>query len=222
MADATILVVEDDTALLEGLRDILELSSYHVFTARNGVEGLAALQNRVPDLIVSDINMPRMDGYQFYAHVRARPESRRHEVYEFVRTQLDAGRLAYIVYPLVEESSKVDLKAATLVPILQANIDSEARVMTDEAGQYVHLRKHFAEHGVVDHGAEEYVHPDDGTIHTNTIEGFFSIFKRGMKGIYQHCGKEHLHRYVAEFDFRYSNRAGLGRTFPLLRASSLM
>lgn len=74
LMNATILVVEDDTALLEGLRDILELSGYHVFTARNGVEGLAALQNQVPDLIVSDINMPRMDGYQFYAHVRARPD----------------------------------------------------------------------------------------------------------------------------------------------------
>ena len=72
--DATILVVEDDTALLQGLRDILELSDYHVLTARNGVEGLAVLQNRVPDLIVSDIKMPRMDGYQFYGQVRARPD----------------------------------------------------------------------------------------------------------------------------------------------------
>jgi two-component system sensor histidine kinase/response regulator len=72
--DATILVVEDDTALLQGLRDMLELSAFNVLTARNGVEGLAVLQNRVPDLIVSDINMPRMDGYQFYGQVRARPD----------------------------------------------------------------------------------------------------------------------------------------------------
>ena len=50
----------------------------------------------------------------------------------------------------------------------------------------------------------------DRTVHTNTIEGFFSIFKRGMKGTYQHCGKQHLHRYLAEFDFRYSERARLG------------
>ena len=49
-----------------------------------------------------------------------------------------------------------------------------------------------------------------GPIHTNTIEGYFSIFKRGMRGVYQHCGEKHLHRYLAEFDFRYSNRAGLG------------
>ena len=71
---ATILVVEDDSALLDGLRDILELSGFRVLTARNGLEGLAVLQTQLPDLIVSDINMPRMDGYQFYSQVRARPE----------------------------------------------------------------------------------------------------------------------------------------------------
>jgi two-component system sensor histidine kinase/response regulator len=71
---STILVVEDDAALLEGLRDILELSGYQVLTARNGVEGLAVLQTRLPHLIISDINMPRMDGYQFYSQVRARPD----------------------------------------------------------------------------------------------------------------------------------------------------
>ena len=74
MPESTILVVEDDYALLDGLRDILELSGYRVLTARNGVEGLAVLQKQLPDLIVSDINMPRMDGYQFYAEVRTRPE----------------------------------------------------------------------------------------------------------------------------------------------------
>ena len=74
MATDTILVVEDDGALLDGLRDILELAGYAVVTARNGVEGLAALGQAVPDLIVSDINMPRLDGYQFYNQVRARPE----------------------------------------------------------------------------------------------------------------------------------------------------
>ena len=66
----------------------------------------------------------------------------------------------------------------------------------------------FRKHGHVDHHIEQYSKPD-GTS-TNTIEGFFSIFKRGMRGIYQHCGEKHLHRYLAEFDFRYSNRAKLG------------
>lgn len=100
-----------------------------------------------------------------------------------------------------------DLKIATVTPILHENVAREARVMTDEAGQYTHLGRDFAEHGVVRHSRGEY---GRGDVHTNTIEGYFSIFKRGMKGVYQHCGKRHLHRYVAEFDFRYSDRVALG------------
>jgi len=103
-----------------------------------------------------------------------------------------------------------NVDAKTLIPILQANIDLEARVMTDDAGQYYYLKNYFASHGVVRHGRNEYVSPHDRTIHTNTVEGFFSIFKRGMKGVYQHCGKQHLHRYLAEFDFRYNNRKYFG------------
>ena len=99
-----------------------------------------------------------------------------------------------------------DLKAKTIVPILRERIAAETRVMTDEAGQYTHLGRDFP-HQYVSHGKGEY---GRGDIHTNSIEGFFSIFKRGMKGVYQHCGKRHLHRYLAEFDFRYNNRAALG------------
>jgi transposase-like protein len=97
--------------------------------------------------------------------------------------------------------------AAHLVPILRANIAKEASVMTDEAGQYTHLAKDFASHDSVNHGAGEY---GRGKVHTNTVEGYYSIFKRGMKGVYQHCGEKHLHRYVAEFDFRYNNRVAIG------------
>lgn len=103
-----------------------------------------------------------------------------------------------------------NLQAKTLIPILRANIDKEARILTDEAGQYRHVRMHFRDHGFVRHGIGEYVSKDDKTLHTNTIEGFFSIFKRGMKGVYQHCGHNHLNRYLAEFDFRYSNRIANG------------
>lgn len=99
------------------------------------------------------------------------------------------------------------LSASAIVPILRENISTEARIMTDEAKQYRRLGAEFFGHSVVMHTAGEYVR---GEVHTNTIEGFFSIFKRGMKGVYQHCGKKHLHRYVAEFDFRYSNRSALG------------
>lgn len=103
-----------------------------------------------------------------------------------------------------------NLSAKALTPILVENIAKEARVMTDEAGQYQKLGETFAEHGFTSHGKGEYVSRDDRTIHTNTIEGYFSIFKRGMKGTYQHCAKHHLHRYLAEFDFRYNNRSALG------------
>jgi len=64
-----------------------------------------------------------------------------------------------------------------------------------------------ASHESVNHGKEEYVR---GDVHTNTVEGYYSVFKRGMKGVYQHCKEKHLHRYVAEFDFRYTNRSARG------------
>ncbi len=102
------------------------------------------------------------------------------------------------------------LRAADLTPILKDNIAAEAIVMTDEAGQYRDLAEHFAAHGFTRHGAGQYVDHADPTIHTNTVEGAFSIFKRGMRGVYQHCTKKHLHRYVAEFEFRYTHRERTG------------
>jgi transposase-like protein len=100
-----------------------------------------------------------------------------------------------------------DLHPSTIAPILRRNISKEARLMTDEAGHYMRVGKGFKEHGVVNHKREEWTR---GDIHTNTVEGYFSIFKRGMKGIYQHCSEQHLHRYLAEFDFRYNNRIARG------------
>jgi transposase-like protein len=100
-----------------------------------------------------------------------------------------------------------------VLPIIRDNIARESHVMTDEAGQYRKLGDEFADHHAVDHSREEYAYTDRATgekIGTNTVEGFYSIFKRGMKGVYQHCGEKHLHRYLAEFDFRYSNRSALG------------
>ncbi len=100
-----------------------------------------------------------------------------------------------------------DLKLTTIEPILRENIAKEARLMTDEATHYLTVGGEFAEHGVVNHKRDEYVR---GDIYTNTVEGFFSVFKRGMKGTYQHCAKKHLHRYLAEFDFRYNHRVAHG------------
>lgn len=100
-----------------------------------------------------------------------------------------------------------DLKPSTIAPLVRENMAKEARLMTDEAGHYLHLGKEFAAHGVVRHGRGEYV---VGDVHTNRIEGYFSIFKRGMRGVYQQCSKKHLHRYLAEFDFRFNARVALG------------
>jgi transposase-like protein len=95
----------------------------------------------------------------------------------------------------------------TVTKIVKENVAKETVFFTDESRLYGEATAHFAEHHTVRHSAGEYVR---GEVHTNTIEGAFSIFKRGMKGIYQHCGEKHLHRYLAEFDFRYNNRVVLG------------
>jgi transposase-like protein len=92
-------------------------------------------------------------------------------------------------------------------PILARNVSDSAHLMTDEARVYLSIGAYYAQHSQVNHSGGEY---GRGDLHTNTIEGFFSIFKRGMKGVYQHCQEKHLHRYLAEFDFRYSNRVALG------------
>ncbi len=86
-------------------------------------------------------------------------------------------------------------------------VDPSAHLMTDQARMYNNVGKQFASHSRVNHSIHEYVR---GNAYTNTIEGFFSIIKRGMKGVYQHCREDHLQRYLAEFDFRYNNRQALG------------
>ncbi len=95
----------------------------------------------------------------------------------------------------------------TVRKIVSGNVARESRLHTDESKLYAGADKHFAAHETVKHSAKEYVR---GDVHTNSAEGFFSIFKRGMKGIYQHCREKHLHRYLAEYDFRYNHRVKLG------------
>jgi transposase-like protein len=119
----------------------------------------------------------------------------------------------HAVVSLVERGGQVrsqhvnDVNAATLRPILKAEIDPASWLMTDESSVYRSIGKEFKYHFTVEHGAGEYVR---GGAHTTTIEGFFSIFKRGMIGVYQHCSSAHLKRYLAEFDFRYNKRIALG------------
>ncbi len=91
-----------------------------------------------------------------------------------------------------------------------ANIDPDTRLLTDSANVYRRIGAQMTGHEAVNHSVGEYVREADVTVHTNTVEGTFSIFKRGMRGIYQHCSRKHLHRYLAEFDFRFSNRIAVG------------
>jgi hypothetical protein len=102
----------------------------------------------------------------------------------------------------IDSTRRIDVEG-----IMRANIRKESSLMTDEARHYKAIGREFASHESVDHGECEY---GRGVVHTNTVEGFYSVFKRGMKGVYQHCSEKHLHRYLAEFDFRYSNRVKLG------------
>jgi transposase-like protein len=95
----------------------------------------------------------------------------------------------------------------TVSKIVMDNIAKESRLHTDESRLYFGADQHFASHETVKHSVGEYAR---GDVNTNSAEGYFSIFKRGMKGVYQHCGEKHLHRYLAEFDFRYNNRTALG------------
>lgn len=119
-----------------------------------------------------------------------------------------------MVFSLVERGGKVrsihlpSVNAENLRPILKAQLDTaKTALMTDGEGQYRLVAPMFKSHETVNHGIGEYVR---GNAHTNTIEGYFSILKRGITGVYHHVSPEHLKRYIAEFDFRYNEREALG------------
>ena len=125
-----------------------------------------------------------------------------------------------VILSLVERGGYVrsfHVEASTvsqIIPIVTGNISHEAQVMTDAAQLYKYRLGDFAGHDRVDHSSGEYVRYELGrtVVHTNTVENVFSVFKRGMRGVYQHCAEKHLHRYLAEFDFRYNHRIALGIT----------
>jgi len=116
-------------------------------------------------------------------------------------------------FALVERGGKVrsfhvpQVSGKTLRPILVEQVNRKSALMTDEGGQYHHVGKEFARHETINHSADEYVR---GDAHTNTIEGYFSILKRGIVGTFHHVSQQHLKRYLAEFDYRYNERAALG------------
>jgi transposase-like protein len=99
----------------------------------------------------------------------------------------------------------------TIARILRENVDPQSKLHTDGATMYRNLGKEFAEHKFVDHSRDEYVrYEPTGIVHNNSAESYFSVFKRGMKGVYQHCSEKHLHRYLAEFDYRHNTRVAVG------------
>lgn len=89
--------------------------------------------------------------------------------------------------------------------ILVQNVRRDSELNTDESSLYTTVGKEYAGHYTVVHSAYQYVHPQTGA-HSNSIEGYFGLFKRGMKGVYQHCAEKHLQAYLNEFDFRYNTR----------------
>lgn len=127
------------------------------------------------------------------------------------RTSQIGGMGKEIVFSLVERGGKVrshhvpSVSGSTLRPILQSHVHQASFVFTDDGSSRV--GREFAKHQSVNHSAGEYVR---GEVHTNTVEGYFSILKRGITGVYHHVSQEHLHRYLSEFDFRYSNRVAVG------------
>jgi transposase-like protein len=130
-----------------------------------------------------------------------------------------------IVHTLVERNGTArshhiaNVTGKTLRPIIVQNVSRKSTLMTDTAGGYMQIGQEFARHEMVDHGKDEYVR---GGAYSNTVEGYFAILKRGVYGTFHHVSEAHLHRYLAEFDFRYSNRSALGvndtdRTDEMLR-----
>jgi hypothetical protein len=120
------------------------------------------------------------------------------------------------VVSLVERGGSVrsfhvaNVTSANLYPILGRHVATASRFMTDDAQIYRLIGWNFADHGRVTHGSGEYVSRQDPTIHTNTVEGYFSILKRGVYGVFHHVSEAHLGRYLSEFDFRYNTRIALG------------
>ena len=117
------------------------------------------------------------------------------------------------VVALVERRGKVRsfpverVTINNLKPILVQHVAAEAHLMTDENNVYRFAKDKFAAHSFVTHSDNEYTRRDYGKlISTNTVEGFFSLLKRGVYGTFHHVGRQHLHRYLSEFDFRYNRR----------------
>jgi transposase-like protein len=146
--------------------------------------------------------------------VYSRPRARKN--WKPTKSGKSGGAEKRIVVGLVERGGKSrmfhlnDANAATVRDVLVRNVDRSSTLYTDSSRLYTRTGEEYAVHKTTNHAKGEYARREgDVVVHSNTIEGVFSVFKRGMVGVYQHCGEAHLHRYLAEFDFRYNRRAAL-------------
>jgi len=119
----------------------------------------------------------------------------------------------HAIVSLVERNGEVrsfhvrNVNSTTVGLLLDRHIALDSHLMTDDANLYKSISLDFDKHSTVNHGAGEYAR---GAITTNTVEGYFSVLKRGLNGVYQHVSEHHLKRYLWEFDFRHSNRIATG------------
>jgi transposase-like protein len=153
-----------------------------------------------------------------YGRAASHPKGRKEKVKGKTNVRITNSAHKNVILTLVERGGSVrsfHIEGSTVgqvIPIVLGNVAKEAAVMTDKAQLYSRRLGDFASHDRVDHSKGEYVRYETGRalIHTNTVENYFSVFKRGMRGVYQHCKEKHLHRYLSEFDFRHNNRVALG------------
>lgn len=141
-----------------------------------------------------------------YIGKKANPPTKKTDGTPFLKSGKAAAKCAVVslVSGGKSRTFHVDRADAGIIrQILKDNVKPESELHTDESRLYVKVGKEFAKHETVKHSAGEYYR--DG-VHTNKCENYFSVFKRGMKGVYQHCSEKHLQRYLSEFDFRYNNR----------------
>lgn len=117
------------------------------------------------------------------------------------------------VFSLVERDGRVRsfhmrrVTSENLLGVMKDNIAQHSVVMTDDFGAYTHVKKHYPMHSVIKHSQKVYsISGPWGRVHTNTVEGYFGLLKRGINGTFHHVGEQHLFRYLAEFDFRYNTR----------------
>lgn len=168
--------------------------------------GLEPLGGRGKVIEVDETYYGRADEMHVSKQRRGRPYTKRGKIFNNrpILSLVERGGSVRSFHVAVADQEAV-------CKIVRENVERDSHVHTDESRLYARGLMDVRRHKTVKHTADEYVRKEaDGIVTTNTVENYFSVFKRGMRGVYQHCSEKHLHRYLAEFDFRYNNRASRG------------